>query len=100
MAINREYPLAGLAEEWESTREIRDRIRVSNALFLDTIGGQALQVNIRGAEKHEDVLTPLLKRIVTNGHVGMCSIPDLEVECLGYDFPMEFLCVWSIVGSV
>lgn len=91
MARNREFPLAGLAEDWESVREIRDRIRISGALFLDSVGGQPLQVNIRGAEKHEDVLCPLLKRIVYNGHVGMCSIPHLEEQRLGYDSHMEFL---------
>ena len=76
--------LEGLAEEWERDLAIRDRLRFSNSLFPAQNGGKALEVNIRGAEQHVDVLIPLLKKLVNPETlaIGMCSIPCLEKEWL------------------
>ena len=76
--------LDGLAEEWEGTLAVRERLRVSKALFATSIGGKALEANIRGAEQHVDVLIPLLKKLVDpeSLSISMCSIPLLEKQWL------------------
>lgn len=76
--------IAGLAVYWEGCREIRERIRDKRMLFLDEVGGKKLDVNIRGAESHVDVLVPLLQKLVDPATlaIGMCAIPQLETEQL------------------
>ena len=76
--------LVGLADEWEGTLAVRERLRVSKALFPAQSGGKALEANIRGAEQHVDVLIPLLKKLVNPEtlDIGMCAIPCLEREWL------------------
>ena len=83
--MSNQLDLSGLAEEWESALEIRNHVRDQGSLFLSTIDGKQLEVNIKGAEKHVEVLTPLLKRMVngTDESVGMVSVPLLEIELPG-----------------
>lgn len=90
MATN--VDIEGLANDWDSVQAIRDRMRRSRTLFLDTVNGTKLEVNIKGAEAHSDVLTPLLKKLVDSeaGSIGMCSIPALEAEQLVVDIVCIF----------
>ena len=76
--------LEGLAVEWEADVDIRTRVREHQALFKEKVDGKTLDVNIRGAEEHHNVLTPLLKRLVNQktGAIKMCSIPCLEDQTL------------------
>lgn len=70
--------------EWEQVQSIRDRYRVEKGLFLENVRGNPLDINIMCASHHSDVLKPLLYRIQNRdgGEIGMCTIPDLETECL------------------
>ena len=88
MATN--VDIEGLAREWEADENIRLRLRTSGALFVQTVQGKPLEVNIKGAEVHVDILKPLLIKLVAPDlSVGLCSIPDLEREFL--DFLIEHI---------
>lgn len=78
--------LHGLADEWEKDATIRTRLRESGALFVEESEGVRLSTNIRGAEKHAEVLLPLLPKLRLGEAIGMCTIPQLEVETLGIVF--------------
>ena len=74
--------LHGLADEWERDTTIRARLRDSGVLFVEESEGTRLATNIRGAERHAEVLLPLLPRLRRGDDIGMCTIPQLEVETL------------------
>lgn len=73
----------GLSWEWEASGTTRARVRDHFKLFHDPKTDN-LKINIANAEKHVDVLLPLVSKLVDEGtqEVGMCSIPSLEVQCL------------------
>lgn len=84
-------PLSGLGGDWEHTPVIRRRVRETGSLFMAEVGGKPLEINIRGAEAHGDVLEPLLKLLLDDQlDIRMCSIPALEEECLASSNPSEF----------
>ncbi|CAL1149030.1 unnamed protein product [Cladocopium goreaui] len=72
--------LHDLADEWERDTTIRARLRDSGVLFVEESEGTRLATNIRGAERHAEVLLPLLPRLRRGDDIGMCTIPQLEVE--------------------
>ena len=76
--------IEGIADQWEEIASIRERVRSTNSLFMESVGGRNLDINIVGAEYHADVLMPLLRKLVhpETKEVGMCAVPDLETECL------------------
>lgn len=89
--------LDGLAVQWESSRDLRNRFREHHSLFDHTIGSKSLDVNIVCAEHHVDVLLPLVKKLHNkeSGETGMCTIPALEQEWLA----LRIICcgvVWVI----
>ena len=74
----------GISEECEQIASIRERVRATDGLFMNSVQGRNLDINIVGAEYHDHVLMPLLRRLVhpETKEVGMCSVPALELECL------------------
>lgn len=73
----------GLSWEWEASGTTRARVRDHFKLFHDP-NSDNLKINIANAEKHVDVLFPLVSKLVDKDtlEVGMVSIPSLEVQCL------------------
>jgi len=93
--------LDGLAEQWESNRDIRTRMRENQSLFQQTIGHKNLEVNIAGAEHHVDVLLPLVKMLhLDSGDTGMASIPLLEAEWLAFKNNMLWACLGFFIFKV
>ncbi|CAK9059373.1 Dicer-like protein 2 [Includes: Endoribonuclease dcl2 [Durusdinium trenchii] len=73
--------LSGLAEEWDAKAILRARIRNEGILFLRKVKGDALAINVAGAEHNVDVLAPLIhKATVADGELHLCTVPDFEKQ--------------------
>ena len=86
--------LAGLGGEWEHSRTIRDRVRLSGSLFDSEVGGKVLEININGAVAHHEVLKPLLMRLAGRPDLSMVSIPALEHESLSENESFHAGSIW------
>lgn len=79
--------LAGLGGEWEHSRTIRDRVRLSGSLFDSEVGGKVLEININGAVAH-------LMRLAGRPDLSMVSIPALEHESLSENESFHAGSIW------
>lgn len=70
-------------EDWDSSAEIRRRMRSSKKLFVKEDGKDKPKANIPCAALNYDVLKPLVERLEESpGVLGMHPIPDLMRQTL------------------
>ena len=84
--------MAGLADEWEGSREVRANLRAGNgSIFLAAAGEEVPGCTVKGAERNVDALLPLLLKISDGtGNVAMPHIPQLEQELPGGHLASRF----------
>ena len=75
----------GLAQKWEETRELRDRLRSTGSLLKFESGLDLPTITVKSAEANFDVLMPLvlLLRDDNSGDVATPGIKLLEAELFG-----------------
>ena len=75
--------LAGVVDEWDSSADLRERMREKRRLFLPEEGKETLSATVACCSMNFEVLKPLAQRLQNPpGTVGMFTVPDLLKENL------------------
>lgn len=85
--------LAGVVDEWDSSADLRERMREKRRLFLPEEGKETLSATVACCSMNFEVLKPLAQRLQNPpGTVGMFTVPDLLKENLTCN-KSDFFCV-------
>ena len=83
--------LDGIAEEWDSCEEVRDRMREKRRLFVKEDGMDQPKPTVACAQLNFHVLKPLVLRLEESpGVVGMHGVPQLQQQSLAASFGSAF----------
>ena len=89
--------LSGVAEEWDSSSEVREHMRVKKSLFSPALRMLEPTCSVPCGERNFEALKPLAKRLLLSDNtVGQVAVPLVEKENLDFIKTMHdlYVCVF------
>lgn len=80
MAPTKKFDCLGLAIEWESNAELRERIRAEKRILMYKPGAKFCEPNRANATQNSVMLLPMLGRLADTEKRALPHLDDLEIE--------------------